>query len=162
ARRRRHLRTVRRRAAGTDCERAGRDVIRRLGVCIALAGLLAGCGSRTAADRPAPVQTARGKARTVAQKRVHVVVTVIDRDTRRRVSGALVRAGRHTDRANRIGNAEIRLRRRVPLLVSVTAPGYAGGEVRLPFQRRRRFVLRVYREGLQWPMYGATLARTQA
>ncbi len=32
----------------------------------------------------------------------------------------------------------------------------------MPFQRRRRVVVRVWREALQWPMYGATRARTQA
>jgi outer membrane protein assembly factor BamB len=73
-----------------------------------------------------------------------------------------VRVGRITDRANRKGNAELWLRRRTPLLVSVTAPGYTGREARMPFQRRRRVVIRLYRSALQWPMYGATLARTQA
>ena len=32
----------------------------------------------------------------------------------------------------------------------------------MPFQRRRRVVVRVYQPELQWPMYGATSARTQA
>ena len=138
-------------------------MIRRLGV-VALAGLAAGCWYRTPAERPAPtpVVPVRKAASAPAARRFRVVVTVIDGDTRRRVSGALVRAGRYADRANRIGNAEFRLRRRLSLIVTVSAPGYVEREVRLPFQRHRRFVLRVYRERLQWPMYGATLARTQA
>ena len=89
-------------------------------------------------------------------------MTVVDGDTRRRVRAARVRIGRLADRANRKGNAELELRRLAPLLVSVSARGYADREVRMPFQRRRRVVVRVWREALQWPMYGATRARTQA
>jgi outer membrane protein assembly factor BamB len=95
-------------------------------------------------------------------KRTRVVVTVVDGDTGRRVRGALVRSGRLADRANRKGNAELRLRRRVSLLVSVRARGYADRTLRLPFQRRSRLVVRVYQPGLQWPMYGATPLRTQS
>jgi outer membrane protein assembly factor BamB len=93
--------------------------------------------------------------------RFHVVVTVVDGDTGRRVRGALVRVGRLAARANRKGNASFRLRRRAPLVVSVGAHGYGERALRMPFQRRRRVVVRVYQEGLQWPMYGATPARTQ-
>ena len=91
-----------------------------------------------------------------------MVVTVLDGDTGRRVHGALVRIGRLADRANPKGNAELGLRRLAPLVVSVRARGYGDLELRLPFQRKRRVVVRVYHENLQWPMYGATPARTQA
>jgi outer membrane protein assembly factor BamB len=103
-----------------------------------------------------PIVHARAQA-----KRFHVVVTVVDGDTGRRVRGALVRVGRLDDRANRKGNAAFRLRRRASLVVSVHADGYGEREVRMPFQRRRRVVVRVYQSELQWPMYGATPARTQ-
>ena len=91
-----------------------------------------------------------------------MVVTVLDGDTGRRVRGALVRSGRLSDRANPKGNAELDLRRLAPLVVTVRARGYGDRELRLPFQRKRRVVVRVYHESLQWPMYGATPARTQA
>jgi outer membrane protein assembly factor BamB len=126
--------------------------------------LLAGCGGERAA-RPEPPPT------TVAPppppdrapvKRHRVVVTVVDGDTGRRVRGALVRVGHLADRANPKGNAELRLRRLAPLVVSVRARGYGDRELRMPFQRRRRVVVRVYHRDLQWPMYGATPARTQA
>jgi len=94
--------------------------------------------------------------------RFHVVVTVVDGDTGRRVRGALVHVGRLADRANGRGNAAFRLRRRAPLLVSVAARGYESRSTRMPFQRRRRVVVRMYQPGLQWPMYGATPSRTQA
>jgi outer membrane protein assembly factor BamB len=134
--------------------------------CIALcvvAASLAGCGGKRSAEPPATTVGSpppRHQAPAVTRRRV--VVTVVDGDTRRRVRGALVRIGRLADRANRKGNAELRLRRLAPLVVSVDARGYGGRELRMPFQRRRRVVVRVYRDGLQWPMYGATPARTQA
>jgi outer membrane protein assembly factor BamB len=78
------------------------------------------------------------------------------------VRGALVRVGRLADRSNRSGNAGLRLRRRAPLVVSVAARGYERRAVRMPFQRRRRVVVRVYQPGLQWPLYGATPERAQA
>jgi outer membrane protein assembly factor BamB len=98
----------------------------------------------------------------VQPKRFPAVVTVVDGDTGRRVRGALVRAGRLADRANRKGNAVLRLRHRAPLVVTVRARGYEERELRLPFQRHRRVVVRVYQPGLQWPMFGANPARTQS
>jgi outer membrane protein assembly factor BamB len=115
-------------------------------------------------ERPAqPVAQPRSveHARTTP-KRFPVTVTVVDGDTGRRVQGALVRAGRLADRANRKGNAVFRLRRKAPLVVTVRARGYQERSLRLPFQRRRRMVVRVYQPGLQWPMYGATASRTQS
>jgi eukaryotic-like serine/threonine-protein kinase len=110
----------------------------------------------------APRLPAVPPAVTPAAKRFHVVVTVVDGDTGRRVRGALVRVGDADDYANRRGNAEFRLLHRLPLPVEVAARGYESRELRMPFQRRRRVVVRVYRRELQWPMYGATFARTQS
>jgi outer membrane protein assembly factor BamB len=140
--------------------------MRGLVAVLALAGLLlAGCGG-TSSVRTTTVAPVRTSAPTAAPRRPadreRVVVTVVDGDTGRRVRGARVRVGRLSDVANRKGNAELVLRRRAPLVVAVGAAGYAERELRLPFQRRRRVVVRVYREALQWPMYGATPARTQA
>ncbi len=134
--------------------------------CIALcvaAAFLAGCGGKQAAPPPPPkAATPRPVQHRPVAKRHRVVVTVLDGDTGRRVRGAFVRSGRLADRANRKGNAELDLRRRAPLVVTVRARGYGDRELRLPFQRKRRVVVRVYHEKLQWPMYGATPARTQA
>ena len=131
--------------------------------CIALcvaAAFLAGCGGKQeAAPPPQPVVH---PAPPPPAKRLRVVVTVLDGDTGACVRGALVRIGRLADRANPKGNAELELRRLAPLVVSVSARGYGDRERRMPFQRKRRVVMRVYKERLQWPMYGATLARTQA
>ncbi len=130
------------------------------------AAFLAGCGGEHATAPTAPPATTIAppppQHHVSAPKRYRVVVTVLDGDTRARVRGARVRVGRLADRANAKGNAELRLRRLAPLVVSVRAPGYSDREVRLPFQRRRHVKVRVYRARLQWPMYGATPARTQA
>jgi outer membrane protein assembly factor BamB len=122
--------------------------------------LAAGCGSRSSLQQPAA--PAAPPADHTRPLRFHVVVTVVDGDTGRRVHGALVRVGRLADRANRKGNAGFRLRRRAPLVVAVAARGYEERAVRMPFQRRRRVVVRVYQPALQWRMYGASPARTQA
>ena len=122
--------------------------------------LAVGCGSRASLQQPAAPATP--PPHHPRPPRFHVVVTVVDGDTGRRVRGALVRVGRLADRANGRGNAAFRLRRRAPLLVSVAARGYEPRSTRMPYQRRRRVVVRVYQPGLQWPMYGATPSRTQA
>jgi outer membrane protein assembly factor BamB len=128
-----------------------------------MAAVLAGCGGKRAEPPPATsVAPPRPQHRAPVAMRHRVVVTVVDGDTRRRVRGALVRIGRLADRANPRGNAELHLRRLAPLVVSVHARGYGERELRLPFQRQPRVFVRIYREGLQWPMYGATPARTQA
>jgi outer membrane protein assembly factor BamB len=48
------------------------------------------------------------------------------------------------------------------LAVSVSARGYTPLRVRVDFKSRRKQTLRVYQPGLQWPLYGATAARTEA
>jgi outer membrane protein assembly factor BamB len=91
-----------------------------------------------------------------------VVVTVVDGDTGRRVGGARVRVGPRLAVADRRGNARLVLRRLAALPAWISAPGYAGLALRLGFRRTRRAVVRLYRPSLQWPLYGATAARTQA
>jgi outer membrane protein assembly factor BamB len=138
-------------------------------VALALAGLLAGCGhassegtTKDTARTAGPSPPARPAVRPKPSERRRVVVTVVDGDTGVRLRGAFVRIGRLADRANLKGNAELKLRRLASLVVSVHARGYAERELRLPFRHQRRVVVRLYRERFQWPMYGATLARTQA
>ena len=91
-----------------------------------------------------------------------MIVTVVNGDTHRRVRGAVVRIGNRSARTNAKGVAELLLRRRAPLVVSVRKPGYAEKDVRMPFQRRRKVTVRVFRPALQWTMYGADATRSQA
>jgi outer membrane protein assembly factor BamB len=131
-------------------------------MALCIVGAAAGCGRTTAPEPPPPKTTPSPPIHHRAVERKRVVVTVVDGDTGRRVESAFVRVGRLADHANAKGNAVVQLRRLAPLVVSVRAPGYGEREVRMPFQRKPRVVVRVYRERLQWPIYGATLARTQA
>jgi len=77
-----------------------------------------------------------------------------------RVRGARVRLLGKSGRTNRHGVTVFNAPRR-RLDVSVSARGYTSVRQRLNFARRRQ-TIRIYRPDLQWPVYGATTARTQA
>jgi outer membrane protein assembly factor BamB len=78
------------------------------------------------------------------------------------VAGARVVIGRRGDYADRHGVASIALRRRGAFPVRVSAPGYDLHTVRIQFRNRPRAAVRVYRQLLQWTLYGANARRTQA
>lgn len=90
------------------------------------------------------------------------LITVVDGDLRTRVAGAQVRVGPAEAAAAENGLARVPLERKAPLRVEITAPGYIPKRVRLNFSEKRRYTVRIYQERLQWPIYGATEARTQA
>jgi outer membrane protein assembly factor BamB len=91
-----------------------------------------------------------------------VRVTVVNGDTRVPVRGAVVRLGGRTARTDRHGVARIHVRCRRATTVSVDRQGYTPLHRRLPLRRRLAFTLAVYQSALQWTMYGANAARTQA
>ena len=133
-------------------------MIRPLGVILAATAVLAaGCAAaahqHAAGPKKQPVRI--GHIRKV-------LVTVVDGDTRRRVHGALVRVGPHTARSNGAGVAAVPLKRHVSLPVYVTRRGYAKATARVAFAHRPQATVRIYRPELQWPIYGASPARTQA
>jgi outer membrane protein assembly factor BamB len=88
-------------------------------------------------------------------------IRVVDGDTAKPVGKAHVFfAGGRAD-ADRAGIAELG----VPLRrigVRIAAPGYAARDVRVDFRRRRVQKVELWRPALQWPVYGANPARTQA
>jgi len=137
-------------------------VIARVVAVAALVILLAGCGS--SGQTPVTTTTATPKpkpTRPVKAKVVNLVVTILDGDRRVRVRGATVRLSGKSGRTNRHGVATIRAPRR-QLDVSVSAPGYIPAQFRVDFRPNRGTTLRIYQPDLQWPLYGATEARTQA
>jgi outer membrane protein assembly factor BamB len=89
-------------------------------------------------------------------------VTVVDGDTNRRVRGARVSIGSRSARSNRQGVARIPLLRRAALVTHAVKLGYSRRSVRLSFRTHPKSTIRVYRRALQWTMYGAGPARTQA
>lgn len=134
----------------------------------AVAGLLAACGSsgpRQSATKPPP-RHAKPKVEQKPRRRgsnrpAKLFVTILDGDRRVRVRNARVELWDKTVRTNRHGVSEILAPRR-RLLVSVSAPGYEPARVRVDFRPNRYRTVRIYQPGLQWPLYGATAARTEA
>jgi outer membrane protein assembly factor BamB len=130
---------------------------------IALAAVLlasAGCswkGLSGGSDEAAPtaVQAAKPRLRDV-------LVTVVDGDTHRVVKGARVTIGRRSAHTTHRGLAGIPVLHRSALQVRVTKSGYLPRTVRLWFKQHPRSFVRIFQRKLQWPMYGATPARTQS
>ena len=91
-----------------------------------------------------------------------LVVTVVDGDRSARVPGALVQLWNRRARADRHGVVEIRVPDRRDLNVTVSARGFSVRTVLAPFVDFRRVTVRIFRPELQWPMYGATQARSQS
>jgi outer membrane protein assembly factor BamB len=133
--------------------------MKALVAAIGLAVLAAGCGAQTGS---APQPTVTTKAREAPKRLRKVLVTVLDGDTGARVRGARVRIGSHSALTDRHGVAGVPIRRRAALPVTIARRGYATRTVRLWFRQHPRSTARIYQPRLQWPMYGADAARTQA
>jgi len=142
-------------------------VIRRLLVVAGLLALLAGCGG---GGHREPTTTTTVKPKSKPKPHVRhgpstpggkVVVTILDGDRRVRVPQAVVKLWHQTGRTDRHGVTMLDAPRR-RLAVSVSARGYSPVDVRLNFRHRPRQTIRIYRPDLQWPVYGADAARTQA
>ncbi|HSP73711.1 MAG TPA: PQQ-binding-like beta-propeller repeat protein [Gaiellaceae bacterium] len=137
---------------------------RRTLLTLAAAGLLAGCGTT---KEQAPTAGVRPRTNSVTirpqpDRLRDVLVTVVDGDTGRRVRGARVRIGPHAGTTDRRGLAAVPIRRRGAYPVTISRRGYATRTVRLWFRQHPRSTARIYQPRLQWPIYGATPARTQA
>jgi outer membrane protein assembly factor BamB len=139
----------------------------RLLVLAALVALLAACGGsghRHVTTPPAPQPKPKPKPKPthrVARHHTQLIVTILDGDRRVRVHGARVSVLERSGRTDRHGVTVFKAPRR-RLEVSVSARGYSPARFNVDFRRRYRQTLRIYRPDLQWPVYGATKARTQA
>lgn len=134
-------------------------------VVAALVVLLAGCGGSHAAA-PTTTQTApkpKPKPRPThpTGKLTKLVVTILDGDQRVRVHGARVSLHGKTAHTNRHGVTIIKAPRGL-IPVSVAARGYSPVRQLVDFRHSRRQTVAIYQPDLQWPLYGATEARTQA
>lgn len=89
------------------------------------------------------------------------MVTVIDGDRRLRLPGALVRLDGQTKRSDHRGVTTWSLQRRSYVVV-ISKHGFTTARYLVSFRRRIHHILRIYQPDLQWPIYGATDARTQA
>jgi outer membrane protein assembly factor BamB len=143
-------------------------VTARVLLLAAVVAVLAGCGgSKQAAPpptttRPEPKAAPKPKHPNLGiGKPTPLVVTILDGDQRVRVRGARVSVGGKTGRTNRHGVTTI-VAPRARLAVSVSARGYTYTRERVDFRYSRWQTVDIYRPDLQWPLYGATEARTQA
>ena len=147
-------------------------MIRLIAAGLALLGLAAAC-SGGAEEQAVPVEPApfvapadAPVARALREAKVStaakVRVTVVDGDTHARIHGARVVIGKRGGHADATGLATVKLARRAALPVRASKPGYATRTVRMPFKRKREVTIRLFRDDLQWPMYGANDRRTQA
>jgi outer membrane protein assembly factor BamB len=137
--------------------------VRRLLVGLALATLVAGCGTREVEKAP-PTTTVRSMQAAPKPRRHHlrkVLVTVVDGDTRALVRGALVTVGGRSARTNANGLAAIPLRHHTSLVTTARRRGFIARAVRLPFRTHPKSTMKIYQRALQWPIYGAVAARTQ-
>jgi outer membrane protein assembly factor BamB len=108
-----------------------------------------------------PKQKPAHAHREAPAKIAPLVVTILDGDRRVRVRYARVRLWGKRGRTNRHGVTVITAPRR-SLEVAVSAHGYTPVRVRVDFRGSRRRTIRIYQPDLQWPLYGATAARTEA
>jgi outer membrane protein assembly factor BamB len=139
-------------------------MIVRLVALAALVALLAACGStghKAAAPPPKPKPKPKPKTTPFPGGLAPLVVTILDGDRGVRVPHARVSLWRKSGRTDRHGVTVIEAPRR-RLEVHVAAKGYTAVTERVSFVKSRRQTVRIYQPELQWPLYGATEARTQA
>jgi outer membrane protein assembly factor BamB len=137
--------------------------MRRAILLVAVVVGLTGCGTaeKTASTTPKATTIAAAPAKPHRKKLRAVRVTVLDGDTAKRVPRATVRIGHKAARTDAAGVAQIVIRRGA-LPVTISRNGYATRTVRLWFKQKPQSTARIYQPRLQWPMYGADPARTQA
>ena len=115
-------------------------------------------------DEPVAADTARYAATEgappVPPPSPATAVHVVDGDTGKPVRRARVAARGSAVRATPRGIAALGVPRH-RYEVHVSAPGYAARTVKLDFRSRLDHRVEVWRPALQWPLYGATPARTQ-
>jgi outer membrane protein assembly factor BamB len=89
-------------------------------------------------------------------------VRVVDGDTNSVVRRAVVRVARQVARSNARGVALVHVRRTAQFPARISAPRHIARRVILRLRPDRTTSVRLWRRDLQWPLYGATPARTQA
>ena len=138
--------------------------MKRLAALLGGAALLTACGAqhRAAPPQQRPIVNRPAPHAPKPDVRLHAVqVTVVDGDLGQRVRGARVRIGAHAAYSDRRGVARVPLAQRSALVTVASKPGYGERAVRLPFRTHPQSTIRLYRNALQWTLYGGDAARTQ-
>lgn len=89
------------------------------------------------------------------------LVHIVDGDTDRSIRGAVVRVAAVGARTDGRGVARIEVERKGRARLQVAAHGYIPRRLVVPLRDDRAVTVRVWRRSMQWPIYGATAARTQ-
>jgi outer membrane protein assembly factor BamB len=90
------------------------------------------------------------------------LVRILDGDTKRRVRGAFVRLRDTAAQSDRSGLVRLEVEPKKRARVSVAAPGYIPRRLAIPLREDRPVTVYLWQRRTQWPLYGATAARTQA
>jgi outer membrane protein assembly factor BamB len=134
----------------------------RIVIAVLIVAALAGC---SAEERPNEAEEpGRAFIPTVRDPEVgtpEALFRVVDGDTGRRVRSATVRGRSAAARADDSGLIRLEVPKR-RTRVSVTAPGYIPRRLEVRIREDQTATIRLWRRSAQWPMYGATPARTQA
>ncbi len=130
-----------------------------------LVGLAAACGGTHERQGQSPTGFSLHRTlpeRSLRYQPANLLVTIVDGDHGTRVRNAVVSLwGRH-GRTDVNGELKFHVPGRRDLNVTVDARGFSARTVLMPFSISRRETVRIYRPDLQWPMYGATLTRSQS
>jgi outer membrane protein assembly factor BamB len=140
-------------------------VIRALAMLAALVVAVSACTSNPderVSEPPPPADPAPTDELVPGPKRIDALITVVDGDTYRRVDGATVSIVQRSGRSDHRGLASVPLARRAALPVRISAAGYIPRRLLLRFQVRHQYTIRLFQRRLQWPLFGANPARTQA
>ena len=133
--------------------------------------LLAGCGvnhhdivASTVISTPTNAEVPGGQTSPADTKAItNVTVVVVDRLSSARVEGAIVTLGQHSATTDKDGIATFRRLPHRGYIAEVAAKGYDTQRQRVRLRPSRRFaVVRVWRPGWSWPIYGGDAARTQS
>jgi outer membrane protein assembly factor BamB len=138
-------------------------LIYRFFLFVLAAAAIAGCmGDDSTQEPPVPPRKPPPQPTTAPPAGTVGFVRVLDGDTKRPVRGAVVRVGDTTARADNRGVALVDVEAPEHVLARLTASGYIPRRVTVPLREGDPHTVQLWRRNLQWPLYGATQARTQA
>lgn len=138
-------------------------MLRHLVVAVLVAFAAGGCmGEEGAQEQTVPRKPPRSQATTEPVASLPALVRILDGDRERPVREATVRIGDAWATADRRGVARVDIDATGRARARIAAPGYIPRVLPIRLRSDRPEKVRLWRRNLQWPLYGATAARTQA
>jgi outer membrane protein assembly factor BamB len=134
----------------------------RFFLALLAAAMMAGCMGEEKVDAPTTSQQAPRSQTVTSVTSPPALVQVLDGDRGRAVKGADVRIGDVAAAADGSGIAQLDVEATGRARARISAPGYISRVLRVSLQSDRPETVHLWRRTLQWPIYGANPARTQA